>query len=211
MAKVVESAIWKNIFSGKGVSEGSTESLLSKVPAFANLSARELKEVAAIVHKREYQPDEPVFFQGDPGLGMYIIQEGEISITIAGKDGGEKELAVLSDGDFFGELALLDESPRSATALCRTKCSLIGFFRPDLFELIEKKRDLGIKIVLKLAEIVAERLRKTDRELSKLKNQLDHLKPHQERENDGNEKTDSSRKINSEKKNPSAQKTGKSR
>ncbi|MBI3585765.1 MAG: cyclic nucleotide-binding domain-containing protein [Ignavibacteriales bacterium] len=211
MTKVVESAIWKNIFSGRGVSEGSTESLLSKVPAFANLSARELKEVAAIVHKREYQPAEPVFFQGDPGLGMYIVQEGEISITIAGKDGGEKELAVLSEGDFFGELALLDESPRSATAICRTKCSLIGFFRPDLFELIEKKRDLGIKIVLKLAEIVAERLRKTDRELSKLKNQLDHLQPHHERENDGKEKTDPSRKINSEKKRPSAQKAGKSR
>ncbi|MBI3580273.1 MAG: cyclic nucleotide-binding domain-containing protein [Ignavibacteriales bacterium] len=211
MTKVVESAIWKNIFSGRGVSEGSTESLLSKVPAFANLSARELKEVAAIVHKREYQPAESVFFQGDPGLGMYIIQEGEISITIAEKDGGEKELAVLSEGDFFGELALLDESPRSATAICRTKCSLIGFFRPDLFQLIEKKTNLGIKIVLKLAEIVAERLRKTDRELSKLKNQLDHLKPQRERENDGKEKTDPLQKINGEKKNPSRQKAGKGR
>lgn len=211
MTKVVESAIWKNIFSGRGVSEGSTESLLGKVPAFAHLSARELKEVAAIVHKREYQPAEPVFFQGDPGLGMYIMQEGEISITIAEKDGGEKELAVLFEGDFFGELALLDESPRSATAICRTKCSLIGFFRPDLFELIEKKPDLGIKIVLKLAEIVAERLRKTDRELSKFKNQLDHLKPQQERENDGKEKTDPIRKINVEKKSLSAQKAGKSR
>lgn len=211
MTKVVENAIWKNIFSGRGVSEGSTESLLSKVPAFANLSARELKEVAAIVHKREYQPAESVFFQGDPGLGMYIIQEGEISITITEKDGSEKELAVLSEGDFFGELALLDESPRSATAICRTKCSLIGFFRPDLFQLIEKKTELGIKIVLKLAEIVAERLRKTDRELSKLKNQLDHLKPQQERENDGKEKTDPPQKNIGEKKNPSRQKAGKGR
>lgn len=210
MTKVVENAIWKNIFSGRGVSEGSTESLLNKVPAFANLSPRELKEVAAIVHKREYQPAESVFFQGDPGLGMYIIQEGEISITIAEKDGSEKELAVLSEGDFFGELALLDESPRSATAICRTKCSLIGFFRPDLFQLIEKKTELGIKIVLKLAEIVAERLRKTDRELSKLKNQLDHLKPQQERENDGKEKTDPPQKNIGEKKSPAKQKVGKS-
>jgi len=79
----------------------------------------------------------------------------------------------LNDGDFFGELALLDESPRSASAKCKTGCLLIGFFRPDLFELIEKKASLGIKIVLKLSEIVAQRLRETDKELSKMKNQME--------------------------------------
>ncbi len=119
--------------------------------------------------------NEPVFSQGDPGLGMYIIQSGDVAITIAGKDGNERELVVFNDGDFFGELALLDESPRSANARCKTECLLIGFFRPDLFELIEKKASLGIKIVLKLSEIVAQRLRETDKELSKIKNQLEHL------------------------------------
>jgi CRP/FNR family cyclic AMP-dependent transcriptional regulator len=168
-----ESAIWKNFFSGRGVREGTTEALLSKVHAFAGLTARELKEVATIVHKREYKAGEPVFYQGDPGLGMYIIRDGEVSIMIAEKDGSQKELALLSDGDFFGELALLDDSPRSASALCKTDCSLIGFFRPDLLSLVETKTNLGIKIVLKLAEIVAERLRNTDRELSKLKGRLE--------------------------------------
>lgn len=169
------SALWRNLFSGKSVQEGSTEAVLSKVPAFADLSARELRGVAAIVHKREYKAGEPVFYQGDPGLGMYIIQEGEVSIRIAEHEGEDKELAVLFEGDFFGELALLDESPRSASAICRTDCSLIGFFRTDLFELIEQKTDLGIKIVLKLAEILALRLRKTDKELSKVRSQLDLL------------------------------------
>jgi len=166
-------ALWKNIFSERVIHKGSTEEVLSKVPAFADLTARELKEVAAIVHKREYRSSEPVFYQGDPGLGMYIIQDGEVSITISGKDGEGRELAVLGDGDFFGELSLLDESPRSADALCKTDCLLIGFFRPDLFELIEKHSTLGNKIVLKLAEIVAQRLRQTDKELSKLKSQLE--------------------------------------
>ncbi|MBM4160679.1 MAG: cyclic nucleotide-binding domain-containing protein [Ignavibacteria bacterium] len=170
-----ESAVWKNLFSNRKFQEGSTESLLSKVPAFSGLSSREMKEVAAIVHKREYKPGEPVFYQGDPGLGMYIVQEGEVSIVIADKDDVQKELALLTGGDFFGELALLDESPRSASAICKTACSLIGFFRPDLFELIEKNTELGIKIILKLAEIVAERLRKTDNELSRLRSELDEL------------------------------------
>ena len=167
------SAIWKNLFSVDKVKKGSTEELLSKVPAFIDLTPKELKEVAAIVHRREYRINEPVFSQGDPGLGMYIIQSGDVAITIPGRDGKERELVVLNDGDFFGELALLDESPRSASAKCKTECLLIGFFRPDLFELIEKKASLGIKIVLKLSEIVAQRLRETDKELSKMKNQME--------------------------------------
>jgi CRP/FNR family transcriptional regulator, cyclic AMP receptor protein len=183
-----DNAVWKNLFSQRVVKEGSTEEVLSKVPAFANLAPRELKEVATIVHKREYRTGEPVFYQGDPGLGMYIVQDGEVSITILGKDGNDSELAVLTDGDFFGELALLDESPRSANAICKTDCTLIGFFRPDLFELIEKKTSLGIKIVLKLAEIVAQRLRQTDKELSKVKSQLERLKLRDERNTHGNEK-----------------------
>ncbi len=172
---VSDNAIWKNIFSERVVREGSLEQILSKVPAFGGLSARELKEVAAIVHKREYRAGEPVFAQGDPGLGMYIIQEGEVSITLTGKEEEERELAVLAEGDFFGELALIDESPRSANARCKSDCILIGFFRPDLFELIEKKNQLGIKIIFKLAEIVSQRLRKTDKELSKVKTQLERL------------------------------------
>ncbi len=165
-------AFWKNVFSERRIHEGSTEELLSRVPAFSGLAPRELKEVAAIVHKRSYRAGELVFAQGDPGLGMYIIQEGEVSISLSRKEGGRGELAVLTEGDFFGEIALLDESPRSANAICKSDCSLIGFFRPDLFQLIERKSHLGVKIVLKLAEIVAQRLRATDGELSKLKGEL---------------------------------------
>lgn len=106
---------------------------------------------------------------------MFIIREGEVSIRISTREGEEKELAVLTDGDFFGELALLDESPRSATALCKTDCSVIGFFRTDLMELIKENPDLGMKIVMKFAEILATRLRKTDKELSKVHSQLDRL------------------------------------
>ena len=169
------SAVWKNLFSGKNILDGTTEAVLSKVPAFSGLSARDLRRVAAIVHKREYKSGEPVFYQGDPGLGMFIIREGEVSIRISEREGEEKELAVLSDGDFFGELSLLDESPRSATAMCKTDCSVIGFFRTDLMELIKENAELGMKIVMKFAEILAVRLRKTDKELSKVQSQLDRF------------------------------------
>ncbi len=182
---VTHSSLWKNLFSQRVIHQGTVEEVLSKVPAFSNLTQRELKEVAAIVHKREYRTGEPVFYQGDPGLGMYIIQDGEVSIAILGKDSEERELALLGDGDFFGELALLDESTRSANAVCKSDCTLIGFFRPDLFELIKKNNALGIKIVLKLAEIVAQRLRQTDKELSKIKSQLERLVAQDERGSHG--------------------------
>jgi CRP/FNR family transcriptional regulator, cyclic AMP receptor protein len=156
-------SLWKNIFSGKLVRKGSAEDILRSVPAFTHLSVRELKEVAEICHYRDYRAGETVFAQGDPGLGMYIVQEGDVRIVMNDREGRPRELSVLSVGDFFGEMGLIDESPRSATALCRTDCRLIGFFRPDLFELIDKDPRLGIKIVLKLAEIVAERLRNAQR------------------------------------------------
>ena len=68
--------------------------------------------VAGIVHRRQYVAGEYVFFQNDPGFGMYVVEQGEVSVILLGANGTKKELAVLKDGDFFGELSLLDESPR---------------------------------------------------------------------------------------------------
>lgn len=186
--KQLTSSVWQNIFSARLIKKGSVEEILSKVPSFSELSPRELKEVAAIVHKREYLRGEPVFYQGDPGLGMYIIQQGEVSISLSTEQGAMDEIAALVEGDFFGELALIDEAPRSANAICKTDCQLIGFFRPDLFELIEKKPSLGIKIVLKLAEIISQRLRKTDEELSALRTQLEYYKQLEEQRSHGKKK-----------------------
>ncbi|MBM4169750.1 MAG: cyclic nucleotide-binding domain-containing protein [Ignavibacteria bacterium] len=203
---VGESSIWRNIFSERRVRRGSTEELLSQVPAFSGLNTRELKEVAAIVHKREYRAGETVFAQGDPGLGMYVVQEGEVAIVLEDKWERKRELVVLTDGDFFGELGLIDESPRSANAVCRTPCALIGFFRPDLMELIERDHKLGIKIVHKLAEIVATRLRNTDNELTNTKHELETLQ-HQIERNSHGEKSDTEDSRREAKENPDATET----
>ena len=97
---------------------------------------------------------------------MYVILEGEIEI----KDPKSGNLfANLSSGDFFGELALLDEEPRSASALCNKPTRLIGFFRTDLLTLIQRYPELGNKILLNLARVLGERLRQTNRNIIKLK------------------------------------------
>ncbi|CUU07284.1 Cyclic nucleotide-binding domain-containing protein [Candidatus Thermokryptus mobilis] len=168
--------LWTNIFKGRRKKDEAVESILQQVPAFSHLKPKEISLLASIVHRREYKKGEYIFYQGDPGLGMYIILQGEVLIQYTDPDGNKKDLAILRDGDFFGEIALIDESPRSASAICRIDSEIIGFFRPDLFEIIEKHPKLGIQIVLKLAEIIAERLRRTNQEVTQLKTELEALK-----------------------------------
>ena len=90
---------------------------------------------------------------------MYIIQSGQAAV-ISGRD--DVQLSVLGDGDFFGEVSLLDETPRSATVVARTHCLIFGFFQSDLFGLIERDPRFGVKIVIRLAKILGDRLRKAN-------------------------------------------------
>jgi CRP-like cAMP-binding protein len=173
-------SLWGNVFGKKEKRIRSIESVLADVPIFQTLQKRELRNVALIVHERKYVPGEHVFYQNDPGLGMYVIKEGDVSIKLENPD---KELALLHTGAFFGELALLDESPRSASAIAVNACNLIGFFRPNLFKLMEKNPRTGLKIVLKLAQIIGERLRFANQnignaqaEIAKLRSLVDELK-----------------------------------
>ena len=133
--------------------------VLKNMPIFQDLSRRELAAVVRILHEREYQPDEVIFHENEPGLGMYIIETGKVAIV---SEAGKLQLTELGDGSFFGEVCLLDAAPRSASAVARAKCRIYGFFQPDLYGLIERNPALGIKIVLGLSRLVCERLRQTN-------------------------------------------------
>jgi CRP/FNR family cyclic AMP-dependent transcriptional regulator len=100
---------------------------------------------------------------------MYVIENGKIGIYKNFDDNSKEELAVLQSGEFFGEMALLDESARSATAVALDNTSVLGLFRHDLFNLINRKPKLGNKILLKLAQMLAERLRLSNDELQEVK------------------------------------------
>ena len=187
---------FKEIFKKK-MKPASVEEMLSKIPVFENLTIKELRQVASIVHRRQYLKGEYVFYQGDPGLGMYVVEKGLVGVVVVGEDGAQKEITELDNGDFFGEIALLDESPRSASVVVKEDSHLIGFFRPDLFEIIEKTPKTGLKIVVKLAEMIGERLRNMNTEFSKLRAELEQLK---QRKENGNEKANSKAKKESSKK-----------
>ncbi|MBI4842913.1 MAG: cyclic nucleotide-binding domain-containing protein [Nitrospirae bacterium] len=155
--------LWENIFKRKD-KEGIRD-ILKKIPVFEGLGGNDISHIERILHRREYKEGEVIFTQGTPGFGMYIIEDG--SVTIAAEPSMEV-LAELQSGDFFGELALLDDSPRSATAVAKTPCRMLCFFQPDMFDLIEQKPQMGVKILLCLARTIGERLKRTNAELHAL-------------------------------------------
>ena len=149
-------------------------SLLRDIPLFDGLSRSELSEVASVLHRREYAPDEVLFRQGNPGVGMYIIREGIVEIIY--EPTGDT-LAELGDGDFLGELALLNESPRSATAIARNDSILYGLYRPDLLGLVEHDTDLGVRLLMRMARVISKRLIHVNDQVQVLREELNEVAP----------------------------------
>lgn len=163
--------LWKNWFRKTDHGE-ALRRLLRSVPIFSQLDDNELRQVGSLMHNRTYADGESVFFEGQPGNGMYIIMRGSVRIVLHHGQPDEVQIALLEVGDFFGEFSLLDESPRSATCVASGSTELGGFFRPDLMDIVASRPQTGIKIVLKLADVVAERLRRTNADLRLTKEEL---------------------------------------
>jgi CRP/FNR family transcriptional regulator, cyclic AMP receptor protein len=162
--------LWQNFFQKEN--EESILTLLQRVPIFDGLSKRDLRAIERILHRRSYAAREPIFSEGDTGLGMFIIEKGEVSI-VSGKH--RQEVTRLRDGEFFGEIALFSERPRTAAAIATEETRVFGFFQPDLLDLLETNPSLGFSVVLKLARILAERLDHATLENNILVEQLDTL------------------------------------
>lgn len=162
---MVES-LWESVFKLKREEE-SVRDFLKSTFIFSELTSGEIRRLEKIVHRRRYRAGEIIFNQGDPGAGMYVIMRGKVRIFLQDENGRETVIASLSKGDFFGETAVIDRRPRSAGAKAVEDTELIGFFRPDLIDIMERFPKMGAKILFKIAEVFAERLRKTNEELIK--------------------------------------------
>lgn len=125
---------------------------------FSSLSALELKIVDEMMHERSYLTDEIVFDEGEEGQALYLISSGRVVIRRSLADGFEV-VAELGPGAVFGDLALLDDSPRSAQARALENCELAVFFRADFLGLMKTDAVIGYKISLALARLIGKRLR----------------------------------------------------
>jgi len=134
---------------------------LRSTPLFEKVNRRDWKLVSDLFHVRKYDSGEVIFEEGTPGLGMYVIVEGRVKIVTI-EEGEEVILAELREGDFFGEMSLIDEVERSAGAVAVGTTKLVGLFRPQLRELMNHRPRLGIMIFERLAKIVVQRLRQSN-------------------------------------------------
>ena len=132
--------------------------LLDQVPFFASLKPDQFTDLADKLSTRHYRQGETIFYKDDPGSVLYIIQEGQVKITASSPEGEEVILAIFTDGDFFGELSLLDENPRSASAVAMAPTQVLTLHRNDFLDFLGKYPELVSSILATLSR----RLRRTD-------------------------------------------------
>lgn len=130
---------------------------LRKLSLFVDLPAREMKIVDGFMHERSYLKDEVIFDQGEEGQAIYLIAQGKVLICHQGSP--DSPIAVLEAGSFFGELALLDNAPRSAQARAAENCTLFVLFRAEFMGLMQSHASIASKIALQLARHLGTRLR----------------------------------------------------
>ena len=165
---MTKSSFWANLFKTP-TEKSELEEVLLSMPPFKYLSNKNIKLLMKVIHNRIYAANEYIFFQGDPGIGLYLIIRGEILITEE-IDGEKFDLAMLTRGDFFGELALLDEEKRSASAIALKDSQLAVIFKPDLDEFVETHSKVGIQILRGISQIIATRLRNLNQDYFTLYN-----------------------------------------
>lgn len=161
------SPLWQSLTARIGKDQDETVEMFKKIPVFEGLSDRNLRRIRSLCHVRHYQQGELVFRSGEPGAGMYLILDGGIEIFRDEED-FYQEYAILYPGDFFGEIALLDDLPRTASARARSYSTLLGFYRPDLIGLLSRNPQLAGDILLNIARLIGRRLVNTNLEMEKL-------------------------------------------
>lgn len=134
-----------------------TAKFLQKAPIFAELPADNLRLLESSLRRQSFREGEVIFHQGDPGHCLYVIENGRIRIYVLGPDGREISVNIYADGDVFGELAILDGLPRSASAVALTRTETLVLYRDDFL----KHLRLFPEIANNLISILSSRLRHT--------------------------------------------------
>ncbi len=128
---------------------------LQAVPAFGHLSAGTFHTMASAAHRRTYRRGESLYYEGDPGLGLYVVESGRIRLVSDSDSGRARELRELEANDMFGELSILGDFRRLETAETVTEARVVGFFRPDLKNVMRRNPKAGTEIVMAVARQTA--------------------------------------------------------
>jgi CRP/FNR family cyclic AMP-dependent transcriptional regulator len=126
--------------------------LLRRVPLFADLERKELEQIAASLRERRFGAGETVLTEGHAGIGFFVIADGTAKVTVRGED-----RATLGRGDYFGEIALIAETERTATVTAETDLECLGLTSWEFRPLVEQNGEIAWKLIQALARKLPQR------------------------------------------------------
>jgi CRP/FNR family transcriptional regulator, cyclic AMP receptor protein len=121
--------------------------LVERVPLFSDLSRQELQGLASSMKERQFNEGDTIATEGQSGIGFFVIEEGEATVSIGGK-----ERATLKAGDHFGEIALIDDGARTATVTAKTPLKAYGITAWEFRPMVEQNAGLAWKLLQELAK-----------------------------------------------------------
>ncbi len=140
---------------------------LKPLPLFKDLTPAELANVAPLFFEKAYTKNSTLFVEGMTGEILYVIRTGSVNIT---KKSGSQEivLATLKEGEFLGEMSLIDNRPRTATARVAEESNLLVMTKKAFNTLLEKQPSTALKILLFFLKIANERVRKANESIKQI-------------------------------------------
>jgi CRP/FNR family transcriptional regulator, cyclic AMP receptor protein len=147
-----------------------------KINLFQDLTPEEIQIVLSHAAPREFAAGEVIIQEGEHGASLFIMCTGEVEITkkltmVLDEDTPKERVMIrlkAEDGVYFGEMALLENETRSATVTAVTACQLLELSQLDFLELIQRNPAMGVKLLLRLAQVLSRYLRKTNQDVVKL-------------------------------------------
>ena len=141
-----------------------TADFLATIPLFSGLHRDELTKFAELTRERAYPKGSVILFQDDPGDSLFVLRQGRVKVVLIGEDGREVILGVLEPGAHFGELALIDDQPRSAHVIAMDDAQLLILRREDFRRRVEANPTVAWALLTELSR----RLRRADQKIGGL-------------------------------------------
>ena len=138
------------------------EEQIAKIHLFQGLRAEALTLVAQVAVEETHPVGTVIFKHGDVGEKLYVVVDGRVRITREVQGMGEEALAIVGPGDVFGEMALLDDAPRSATARVHERCRLLAIHRDAFEDLLFVHKELAYEVLWNVVRLMTRRLRETN-------------------------------------------------
>ena len=138
--------------------------ILRKVPLFSQLAPSDLERVSEISRERAYPRNSVILFEDDPGDALYVVAQGQVKVVLIGEDGREVILSVMGEGEFFGEMALVDDEPRSAHVIAMEDSTLLVLRREDFQGILKQTPGIALALLRELSR----RLRRVDEKVGSL-------------------------------------------